>query len=324
MPSNNGHSVSTPIVSARLPLRERPLVLPKFKTVLACTDFSPLAETAIESAVELGRKLGTERIHLAHVVPIHADRIVEAMASRAAQEIAIEDRNVAIKAITSIDLPMCEAAITREVRVGEPVRSLALLAGEIGADLVVVGSRGRGMLGRWFLGSVAQELARLAPCPVLIIYEENRRVTRFEEIVAAVDLSEMSEAVLANALAIAKPFQGAVRAISVFEGDGPFTLSGSKFGRRGAFDRAESDRMAALASSVQRLPTDGTEVTLHVVADEHAYHGVLELAYRGGADLIVIGSNGRGSLERALLGSTSTKLVEKSTIPVLVVPKGCV
>lgn len=52
---------------------------------------------------------------------------------------------------------------------GEPVPMLLYLAGEIGADLIITGSRGRGALKSLFMGSVSSHLASNVKCPILII-----------------------------------------------------------------------------------------------------------------------------------------------------------
>jgi nucleotide-binding universal stress UspA family protein len=316
-------NVSTPVTHSRPkaePQLGADLTIPRFRTVLACTDFSPLGQAAIESAVELGRGLGAEHIKLAHVVPLHSERIMEAMASRARHEILLEDQNLAMKILDSIDLPLTEAMVTREVRVGEPATTLALLAGEIGADLIVIGSHGRGPVARLILGSVAQELIRVAPCPVLVFYDSTRRVGWFEKVLAGVDLTELSASVLLNAVAMAKPFGGSVRAVSVFEGEYPLAY-GVAYGRRTSFDDIAKERRSALAAVVERIPHDPIELAMEAVSDEQPSRGLLHYADEMHAGLIVVGSNGKHALQRLLLGSTSTKVVEKSTIPVLVVPR---
>ncbi|MEZ4321762.1 MAG: universal stress protein [Myxococcota bacterium] len=64
-------------------------------------------------------------------------------------------------------LGLSEATI--HTRVGDPGRRIALVAKTLGADLVVMPSHGRTGLERLLLGSVAERVARLSPCPVLIL-----------------------------------------------------------------------------------------------------------------------------------------------------------
>ena len=60
-------------------------------------------------------------------------------------------------------------ALERRVEIGDPGQTLCRLAGELSADVVVVGSRGRGALKRALLGSVSSHVVHNAPCPVLVI-----------------------------------------------------------------------------------------------------------------------------------------------------------
>ena len=64
--------------------------------------------------------------------------------------------------------------VDREVSLGEPATVLAELAEERGAELIVVGSRGRGAWRSAAMGSVSAELVRLASCPVMIVPENAR------------------------------------------------------------------------------------------------------------------------------------------------------
>ena len=75
-----------------------------------------------------------------------------------------------IGAITGIkpDLP-----IERRIEIGDPGQTLCRLAGELSADVVVVGSRGRGAFKRAVLGSVSGHVVHNAPCPVLVIRAED-------------------------------------------------------------------------------------------------------------------------------------------------------
>jgi nucleotide-binding universal stress UspA family protein len=65
--------------------------------------------------------------------------------------------------------------------------------------------------------------------------------------------------------------------------------------------------------------TAGVRLEVRLVEDAHVVDGILAMAEQAAADLIVIGSHGRGGLQRLLVGSVATKVVSESTRPVLVV-----
>jgi nucleotide-binding universal stress UspA family protein len=69
-----------------------------------------------------------------------------------------------------------------------------------------------------------------------------------------------------------------------------------------------------------RLRAAGVPVETLVVESEQAYDGILQAAAECNADMIVMGTHGRGALARALIGSVADKIVRHASIPVLLVP----
>jgi len=76
-----------------------------------------------------------------------------------------EGEAVVQAAVAALDQPSIET----QVLLGEPGVELQIFAEEIGATVVVVGSRGHGAIKRALLGSVSDHLVRHAPCPVLVV-----------------------------------------------------------------------------------------------------------------------------------------------------------
>jgi nucleotide-binding universal stress UspA family protein len=79
-----------------------------------------------------------------------------------------EGEHVVQAAVAALDQPGLET----QVLLGEPGVELMLFAEEVGATVVVVGSRGHGAIKRALLGSVSDHLVRHAPCPVLVVRDE--------------------------------------------------------------------------------------------------------------------------------------------------------
>ena len=95
-------------------------------------------------------------------------------------------------------LPATDVPVELVAVVGPPVATLVHAAE--GADLLVVGSRGRGALRSALLGSVALHCLGSAPCPVLVVHATLRDVPTTPRVVVGVDGSEVSRAALAAAL----------------------------------------------------------------------------------------------------------------------------
>jgi len=152
------------------------------KHILVTTDFSELADRAITPAADLGARLGA-KLTIAHVLtsdkPPKADpdapyykvarQLYEADAELEAQCLKnLQERAAGLEGVD------CDVALAR----GGAVEGIVALVKERGIDLVVTGSQGRTGLSRIFLGSVAEQLARELPVPVLIWKEPERRRTR--------------------------------------------------------------------------------------------------------------------------------------------------
>jgi universal stress protein A len=139
------------------------------KTILVPVDFSSDSARALEYAVELARQFQA-RIHLLHSYPIHVGRIapygmiVPEGFERDCREAAAK-RLGEWKEKTIAEAVECEAAVT-------PVfacEAIAQQAEALGADLIVMGTRGLTGLTHVLLGSVAERTIRTAPCPVLTV-----------------------------------------------------------------------------------------------------------------------------------------------------------
>ena len=146
---------------------------------LVGVDYSDQSKIAMETAAGIARAAGGE-LHVAHVItPAFGAYPSDATLSTTFYTNTDNDFIVWLARMgeeTKQRLPAFCADIVKEmreattahVRVGRPDRQLVLLARELKADLLVVGTHGRTGLERMVLGSVAEHVMRSAPCPVLV------------------------------------------------------------------------------------------------------------------------------------------------------------
>jgi universal stress protein A len=146
--------------------------------ILVPTDFSATADTALDYAYELAGKFGAT-LELVHVLddPFVVDGmggdayISEAPSLRTAMLQEAQER-LRHRASVREGIPRLQT----EVLFGHGARTLAEYAGQRGADLIVMGTHGRTGFAHLLLGSVAEQLVRTAPCPVLTVrHPESRR-----------------------------------------------------------------------------------------------------------------------------------------------------
>jgi universal stress protein A len=147
-------------------------MVPTFKTILVPTDFSPASARALEYAQLVAARFSAS-LHLLHVAedPVAAvgpeAYVVDLPALR---EQVVQD---AERRLTQVAAPLSGVTVTTEVLIGSPARTIAKIAADRGADLIVMGTHGRGGLAHLLLGSVAERVIRMAPCPVLTVREHS-------------------------------------------------------------------------------------------------------------------------------------------------------
>jgi nucleotide-binding universal stress UspA family protein len=141
--------------------------------ILVPTDFSPDAEAAFRYARELASVFDAA-LHLVHVVE---DPLAAGMWSSEVYTAEIAGLQVSLVREAERRLrntvPPDAGAVTTEVRAGGAAAQILETAREQKADLIVMGTRGRTGLAHVIMGSVAERVVRLAPCPVLTLRAAN-------------------------------------------------------------------------------------------------------------------------------------------------------
>ncbi len=193
---------------------------------------------------------------------------------------------------------------------GQPVQVLADLSKD--ADMIVVGKRGLGKWERRILGSVSSGLVQHAHCPVAVIHDEDPLIPHPAQapVVVGIDGSPASEH--ATALAFDEASRRGVELVAVHTwSDVGYELPGAGWSEI----QPEEDMLLAerLAGWQERYP----DVTVRrVVHRDRPSRGLLEEAKN--AQLLVVGSHGRGGFAGMLLGSVGLQVVQGARIPVIV------
>jgi nucleotide-binding universal stress UspA family protein len=140
-----------------------------FKKILVPLDGSHFAENALEYAEDLARKYGAEiilvRACFAPVAILGPGDMATMPAPANYEEDAAREYLAKMRDRVAQHGVSCETVAL----VGDPSEGVIEMSAEKGADLIVVTSHGRSGFKRFLMGSVAERIARHAPCPVLII-----------------------------------------------------------------------------------------------------------------------------------------------------------
>ncbi len=204
-----------------------------------------------------------------------------------------------------------------EVITGFPRRAISQYAKEWHADLIMVGSHGRSAIGRFFLGSVAQALLRIAPCPVEIVRSPSGGFvpsSHPRKVLLATDGSECSLAAANSVAARPWPVGTVFKIVSVQELialENPMAASPlASIYPASLLEELLADAHSRAVNAVEGarkiLEKEGLKVLDHrpiPVGDARTI--ILDLAQAWSADLVVLGSHGRRGLDRFLMGSVS-------------------
>ena len=140
------------------------------KKILVPTDFSDCARRAEDRATVLARGLAAELIllHVSVEAPLYNEGMRGLVEPRQVYE---AQRAWAENALAARAAEIRGAGVSAHavVRSGLAVDEILTMAADAPCDLIVIGTHGRGGLSRFFLGSVADRIVRLAPCPVMTV-----------------------------------------------------------------------------------------------------------------------------------------------------------
>jgi nucleotide-binding universal stress UspA family protein len=198
-----------------------------------------------------------------------------------------------------------------EIRAGRPARVLRDMVRERAADLVVLGAKHHVAPVRWVGGSTAHEAARILDVPLLVAAGP---AAGFRRVLGAVDLSEAAGPVIAAAEEIARLSDAALRFVHVME-PLPFT---PELPAHILFDEfVERDSRVLRDTIWPRISLARAE---HVVRRGLVEATISHEAQEWKADLLVVGSHGRGWADRLVLGSVTEGLLSRAPCSVLVLP----
>ena len=297
-----------------------------YSTIVVPLDGSAFGERALPTAVALGRRCDAT-LDLVHVhkplVPAVGAPTLDTRFESDAQRQHWE------RAIHLADLLTVEAGIKAKATClhGEVAATLQAYIAERGADLVVMTTHGRGGLSRAWLGSVADELARRSPVPLLLIRPDaesapGSREPLFRQILVPLDGSPRSEEVLTHAAALGTPGDTEYHLLTVVA---PGTESGllpdliavraRDLAGQLAEERARAEaNLARLAESFREI---GAQVETHTAVHGQAAVAILDFVRERAIDLVVLSTHVRSVSERFRIGSIADKVVRGAEVPVL-------
>lgn len=281
-------------------------------SILVPLDGSPLAEQALPWGVSFARRLhaGLDlvRVHVLYALQEPAagfgpyDPLMEAECQ--------EEEKLYLNGTATMVASVSGMKVTSALIHGLTADGVLERAKAVNADLIVMTTHGLGPVGRFFLGSVADELIRQGSVPVLLVPTRAPAPglipePEVERIVIPLDGSALAEQALKPALDLARSLNASCTLLQVLE-------------QRNPSEEIQEKAKHYLSQLAGRLLDGGLEVETNVVAGRNAAQGILEEAGHEPGSLIAMATHGRGGVLRLLLGSAADKVIRGAKVPVLV------
>lgn len=278
-------------------------------------DGSPQSAAALEWAVARAR-LGGDQLELVHVyeTPVVVDFYgYQAMiAASVADDLAAAGHDLVEAGRARVEQLAPDVPVTVRVDSGHPAP--VLVEASRSADLVVVGRRGLGWAASALVGSVADRVTVQSACPVAVIGEDG--APESGPIVVGVDGSATGTQALRWAVAEASVRGTSVRAIAAYDVLHPAFTADPEMAEQLRKD-VEAEARATVADVLDEQGETAAPIDL-VLEPKRAAEAILGAA--DGAQLVVVGTHGKGVVRRMLLGSTSRVVLNEADRPVVLVP----
>ncbi|AKH96947.1 universal stress protein [Halanaeroarchaeum sulfurireducens] len=290
-----------------------------YDDILVPTDGSPGILGPQARAVDIAR-LGDATIHSLYVVDTSSEWILAESDQHSVVRQTLEEHGTDATREMAAFASDHGVESRREVREGVPYRTILEYSRAADVDLIVMGTRGRTGDGERPLGSTTERVAVHSETPVLSVPLDTDasvpepRYGMIDHLVIPTDGSDPAQRAAEEGIAFAEQYGADVHVVYVVDAtsygleDAPRSIVGLlKEGGQNAIGAVESmalDRNLPVTSDVLR----------GVPADE-----ILEFARGVDADLIAMGSRGRESAPKQVLGSSTGRILRRATMPVLTV-----
>ena len=291
----------------------------QIKLILCPVDFSEFSVRAYRHALSVTQHYRAKLVAL-HIVELWRypslsfvppgpayDETCQAFCEKGNQEL-----QELVRSNTLTNGPLPELVVEQ----GNAADSILTFATKRAADVIVMGTHGRRGYDRMVLGSVAERVMRNAPCPVLVVNKppddssvvsnEGDREHRLRRILFCTDFSENSERALNYAISATTEYDAELTLLHVLE-EKP----------------AKTDQaMAAATQQLEQLIPAEVRKTLNTrsaVRVGKPYEQIIQFAKQEHPDIVAMGVRGRGSLDLAVFGSTTYRVIQLGPCPVLAV-----
>jgi nucleotide-binding universal stress UspA family protein len=281
-------------------------------------DFSAGSEAALLRAADLAERLHA-RLHLVHAASTMRVEHGDALFDDTVHSVERRTREFVEEALGSteaFDVIGPEVVVRRGEAAAD---ALVRYARQVGAGLVVVGTHGLRGVRRFLMGSVAEEVVRRAPCPVLTVPNAAARTAPGPSapVLVPVDFSDVNREAVSAAQLIASQFAAPVELVHIVERTGPYPDFYNNIPGLLTFYDTVPDSEGQIEPHLRRFGEDVGGVAGYHVRRGRPDRTIAEVAEETGAGLIVMATHGLTGLDHALIGSVTERTLRRAPCPVL-------
>jgi nucleotide-binding universal stress UspA family protein len=304
------------------------------RSILVPLDGSPFGEHALPAALSLARRCRA-KVHLVHVHTLLETTYAEITlfdGRRLDEEIRRTEKAYLEKLQKEIESKTGVTVAVMNVE-GDTEPAIRAAAEKVAADLVVMATHARGPVGRFWLGSLADELVRDLPMPLLLVHPkkgapELTAEFNVEHMLIPLDGTTLAEHMLEPAAELAGLTGADLTLLRVVKPVYPVMLptEPAPLGGLAAelLDHIEEiqgqlkkEAEGYLEGAAQRLRERNLTVKTIVAVEEQPGSAILEQSHKP-IDLIALETHGRHGLSRLLVGSVADRVIRGTPLPVLV------
>jgi universal stress protein E len=283
--------------------------------ILAATDFSTRSQRAVRRAGLLAQEHGAEVV-LVHVVDDDQPQELVALEMREAERILSEQ----IKAVPELQQVTCRPVVGG----GDPFDGILRTARSTEPDLIVMGAHRKQLLLDIFVGTTIERVIRRSSWPVLMVNNEGQEPYRTA--LAAIDMSEPSANALRTGRALKIAGDAHLAFVHAFHPLAKGQMFVAGLAKEAIDEYVAEEQIRATNEVIEFLRANGVDgFACSLIVEEGSPFDVIKSAVgRFRPDLLVVGTHGRTSLAKAVLGSVSEEVLRSLDIDILAVPPGVV
>jgi nucleotide-binding universal stress UspA family protein len=301
------------------------------RSILVPLDGSAFGECALPLAAALARRAAAT-LHLVHVHTATSPLTPAGMAVREEIDYPLLQDEQSYLFAAARQLGERGVTVKTALLEGDVSAGLKAYARREAVDLVVLSTHARGAFGRFWLGSVADDLAHDVPGPILLVPADHdgqadaTREADLRSIAVALDGSSRAEKILEPATELCRLFGAGLHLVRV---NRPVALPTHGNSLEQILEQMQQQSQHEMVEArnylealARKLATHGVRVVTHVVVEKQPAAGILNEARADHADLIALETHGRRGFARLFMGSVADRVVRGGTVPVLLQHSG--